>query len=161
MFKNPFSFEGRIRRAEYGISQIIYTVVSIVFGIIVDSHDNSAMLLMLLLIIPMLWFLWAQGAKRCHDLGHSGWWQLIPFYSLWLLFQDGQVGENEYGENPKEKSNSNNYEIPRNVNQNSPNGEYPQGGGYQGGHNNPNSSYGSYQDPNNQSREYRNGDLYK
>jgi uncharacterized membrane protein YhaH (DUF805 family) len=57
--------------------------------------------LVLILMIPMLWFIWAQGATRCYDVGNSGWWQLIPFYGLWLLFQDGQPGSNNYGENPK------------------------------------------------------------
>jgi uncharacterized membrane protein YhaH (DUF805 family) len=50
----------------------------------------------------MIWFLWAQNAKRCHDRGNSGWYQLIPFYFLVLLFGDGEEGENEYGDNPKE-----------------------------------------------------------
>ena len=54
-----------------------------------------------LVYIPLLWFLYAQGAKRCHDLGNSGWWQIIPFYIFWLLFQDGQTGVNKYGNNPK------------------------------------------------------------
>jgi len=49
----------------------------------------------------LLWFLWAQGAKRCHDLGKNGWWQIIPFYVLLLVFQDGQPGLNKYGFNPK------------------------------------------------------------
>ena len=52
--------------------------------------------------IPMLWFTYAQGAKRCHDRGHSGWYQLIPFYVFVLLFGKGEDGENEYGDNPKE-----------------------------------------------------------
>ena len=94
MFKNPFSFDGRIRRTEYGLSVLIY---SFTYGIILTLAGGLALILM----IPMLWFLWAQGAKRCHDVGNSGWWQIIPLYGLWLLFQDGQPGSNNYGENPK------------------------------------------------------------
>ena len=48
-----------------------------------------------------LYFLIAQAAKRCHDRGNSGFYQLIPFYVLWLLFADSDPGNNEYGPNPK------------------------------------------------------------
>jgi len=34
-------------------------------------------------------------------MGNSGWWQLIPFYAIIMIFQDGQPGTNQYGENPK------------------------------------------------------------
>lgn len=107
MFKNPFIFEGRIRRSEFGISFILFIVarvitIIIIAGIISGSNDkDGAVILSFLLLIPVLWFLWAQGAKRCHDLGNSGWFQLIPFYALWMLFQDGEPGPNQYGENPK------------------------------------------------------------
>ena len=47
------------------------------------------------------YFLIAQGAKRCHDRGNTGWYQLIPFYGLWMLFGDGDIGTNNYGANPK------------------------------------------------------------
>jgi uncharacterized membrane protein YhaH (DUF805 family) len=107
MFKNPFSFTGRIRRTEFGISYIGYFVAClIIIGIGGINHNasysrDSSPMLVLLLYIPLFWFLLAQGAKRCHDVGHSGWWQIIPFYIFWMLFQDGNPGPNEYGDDPK------------------------------------------------------------
>ena len=105
MFNNPFSFDGRIRRSEYGLSFIIYCFAAVVIRLMVASNRDLA--IFFIGYIPLLWFLWAQGAKRCHDVGNSGWWQLIPFYPLWLIFQDGQAGVNQYGENPKGIQNSN------------------------------------------------------
>ena len=49
----------------------------------------------------LLWFFIAQGAKRCHDIGKSGWWILLPFYFIWLCFAKGDECENEYGEVPQ------------------------------------------------------------
>ena len=66
-----------------------------------DISETFA-IIWLMLFIPFCWFLLAQGAKRCHDLGHSGWWQLIPFYVLWMIFQEGEPGTNQYGDNPKD-----------------------------------------------------------
>ena len=153
MFEKPFSFEGRIRRAEYGISLIICFIGGVIIGFV----GEAAPVFMLLLLIPLYWFSLAQAAKRCHDLGNSGWWQLIPFYGLWLLFQDGQAGENKYGENPKGNNNG--------TSQNSgasQNNGYSQGGGYQGGHNGSNSNYNSsHENQHNQGSEYKSGDLYK
>lgn len=68
-----------------------------------ENDDDNMMLLILiyLVYIPLIWFLIAQGAKRSHDRGNSGWYQIIPFYILWLLFADSESGGNEYGLNPK------------------------------------------------------------
>lgn len=108
MFSSPFSFDGRIRRLEYGISTIIFVLVSRLVGFTIQEMIKSGSLdyltaknLLNLSFIPLFWFICAQGAKRCHDLGKSGWWQIIPFYGFWLLFQNGQQGLNEYGRNPK------------------------------------------------------------
>jgi uncharacterized membrane protein YhaH (DUF805 family) len=112
MFKNIFSFNGRIRRTEFGISYIIYFVVYLFLLAVTGMfHQNKELFFV---FIPLVWFLLAQGSKRCHDLGKSGWWQIIPFYVLWLLFQDGDPNENEYGENPKFKEvfDAESYEDP-------------------------------------------------
>lgn len=107
MFKNPFSFEGRIRRTEFGISYIIYSATAFIFSMVlekmVENGDDNIMLLILIYLayIPLIWFLIAQAAKRSHDRGNSGWYQIIPFYALWLLFADSESGKNEYGLNPK------------------------------------------------------------
>lgn len=112
MFKNPFSFNGRIRRLEYGISVIIYTVIYYAFIFVTAFNQDSIegpsailSIIALLVFIPLFWFIIAQNAKRCHDRGNSGWWQLIPFYGLVLLFGDSEHGPNEYGPNPKDIGN--------------------------------------------------------
>jgi uncharacterized membrane protein YhaH (DUF805 family) len=100
MFQNLFSFEGRIRRTEYGISAVIYFICYLIIVGITEASQGTGKMIFIA-FIPLLWFFWSQGAKRCHDLGNTGWYQIIPFYFLWLLFKEGDLGENEYGDNPK------------------------------------------------------------
>lgn len=50
----------------------------------------------------LIFFLYSiPSTKRCHDLGWSGWYQLIPFAILYLLIIDSEPGENRFGPNPK------------------------------------------------------------
>ena len=100
MFSNPFSFSGRIRRLEYGFSYIIMYLYAISVGIITGAANVNEGT-MCLFLIPAYWFIYAQGAKRCHDRDNSGWYQIIPFYGLWMLFADGDAYENSYGPDPK------------------------------------------------------------
>ena len=100
MFKNPFSFEGRIRRTEYGLSYILMNIVTFIIGLISGLFELNGGF-MFIFLIPFIWFMIAQSTKRCHDRGNSGWYQIIPFYGLWMLFGDSDVGANEYGLNPK------------------------------------------------------------
>jgi uncharacterized membrane protein YhaH (DUF805 family) len=66
-----------------------------------DEISGGFALIWLLLYIPMIWIMLAQGAKRCHDRGNSGWFQIIPFYYIIMLFGDGERHRNQYGEDPK------------------------------------------------------------
>lgn len=99
MFQKPFSFEGRIRRTEFGLSFIISVIALALVNAMISAGDGASIIF--ILYVPIYWFLWAQGAKRCHDLGNSGWYQIIPFYGIWMLFADSDDGINKYGENPK------------------------------------------------------------
>lgn len=105
MFSSPFSFKGRIRRLEYGISIVIYYVWYIFSELLMEggSPESQSVMAILFLItcIPFYWFIVAQSTKRCHDRGNSGWYQLIPFYGLILLLGDGDKGPNKYGLDPK------------------------------------------------------------
>jgi uncharacterized membrane protein YhaH (DUF805 family) len=105
MFKAPFSFDGRIRRTEFGLTYIIYGVSAVIISLIMEINENLSFLG--ILFIPAIWFFIAQGAKRCHDRGNTGWYQIIPLYGFWMLFADSENGENEYGLNPKGIGNTN------------------------------------------------------
>jgi uncharacterized membrane protein YhaH (DUF805 family) len=104
MFRDMEAFEGRIRRTEYALSlmlTVIINVILILFHIqqIAEYGEPSGWLYFIYFIVMAGMF--SQGARRCHDLGNNGWMQLVPFYVLWMIFQEGQAGTNEYGESPK------------------------------------------------------------
>jgi uncharacterized membrane protein YhaH (DUF805 family) len=99
MFKAPFSFEGRIRRTEYWLSQLLQFPLLFAWAFLADING----FLGIALLIPYIWFALACGTKRCHDRGNPGIFMLIPFYGLWMAFADSEPGDNQYGPNPKGK----------------------------------------------------------
>jgi uncharacterized membrane protein YhaH (DUF805 family) len=96
MFQAPYSFQGRIRRTEYCLTIIMYVVSYSILSVMAESISIAAVG-----FIPLFWFALAQGAKRCHDRGNSGWFQIIPFYGIWMMFAEGDPRVNEYGNPPK------------------------------------------------------------
>ena len=99
--KKYADFTGRARRKEYWMFVLIYIIINIVLGLL--SLEMISMLVGLALLIPNL----SVGARRLHDIGRSGWWQLIYFIPLVgmiimiiFLVQDSH-DTNSYGVNPK------------------------------------------------------------
>ncbi len=99
--KHYFSFKGRIGRLEYFLSCLVSNALCIPVNWLLEDESLPAVSVFLVIIfgvVPIFWFFIAQGVKRCHDVGHSGWFFLIPLYYLWIIFYPGSVESNEYGD---------------------------------------------------------------
>lgn len=102
MFSRLLSFNGRIRRLEYGLTYLAYCIWNVPMRVMSeDQISEGYAIFYLVTLLPILWIFFAQGAKRCHDRGNSGWYQIIPFYMLWMIFADGEKETNNYGVCPK------------------------------------------------------------
>lgn len=106
--KKYATFSGRARRKEYWMYLLFYAIFGAVASIIdymIGSYSIIYGIYMLAFLIPTI----AVTVRRLHDLGKSGWWYFITLIPLagaiWLfvlMCLDGQQGENQYGQNPKE-----------------------------------------------------------
>jgi uncharacterized membrane protein YhaH (DUF805 family) len=105
---NYANFSGRARRSEYWYFLLCNLLIAIVLGTLAALLGTIGMVLYiayaLAVIIPSL----AVVVRRLHDVGKSGWFYficLIPVIgSIWLLVlfcTEGDVGPNQYGEDPK------------------------------------------------------------
>ena len=108
MFSSPFGFKGRIRRTEYFLSYImlsVWVVIASMLAFFLDELFRPTVIVptmfMIFFYTLSVWFWCAQSCKRCHDRGNSGWYQLIPFYWLVLLFGQGEAVANKYGQPAK------------------------------------------------------------
>ncbi len=102
MFKNIFSWKGRMRRTEYWLyflgGLLFLMVLSMMGGSAPTMYFSAVAAVLKILLVA---FLVIQGIKRCHDMGYRGWWQLIPLWNFVLLFGDSEKEANEYGKCPK------------------------------------------------------------
>jgi uncharacterized membrane protein YhaH (DUF805 family) len=95
------TFSGRAGRPEYWWFMLFVFGVSVVAQLVGGDQLNA--IASLILLLPML----SAAARRLHDTGKSGWFQLvgvIPFIGwvlmvVWLCQRT--VGPNEYGAGPE------------------------------------------------------------
>jgi len=98
-FQNYANFRGRADRSTFWYYHLINFIIVFVLGFL--SAGSLSMIYGLIVIIPGL----SLGARRLHDIGKSGWWQLlylipiIGFLILVIFFiLSSQEFDNEYGE---------------------------------------------------------------
>lgn len=111
-FNNYATFSGRARRKEYWLFYLATIIIAMAFGFIegfskgvmgigsMDDTSISSLILTLVFFIPTI----AAGSRRLHDIGRSGWWQLLWCIPLigWiiiiiLLAKDTSPQTNEWG----------------------------------------------------------------
>ena len=106
-------FSGRSRRKEFWMFVLFTFIVEIVLAIIdaIIGTYNTAIgigllsgLFYLAILVPSI----ALNTRRLHDIGKSGWFQLlfiIPIvgFILWIIWmvRDSDDGVNKYGPSPK------------------------------------------------------------
>ena len=104
--KHYADFNGRAGRQEYWMFILIWILISIAFGVVVEFVSVVSVLHIIVslgILIPSI----ALAARRLHDSGKSGWWQLvalIPFVGIIILIVlmvlPSDEGENQYGPHP-------------------------------------------------------------
>ena len=104
-FKKYADFTGRATRTEYWMFILFYMIIYVALAVI-DAFLGTvilSLLFSLVLLVPSI----SIATRRLHDIGRTGWWQLILFIPLLglivlivFLVLDSQ-DENEYGPNPK------------------------------------------------------------
>ncbi len=111
VLKQYVDFSGRARRKEYWmfiLFNIIFSSIAMlidyVLGLNVMGSGPIAMIYSLAILIPSI----AVVVRRLHDINKSGAWILIVFIpivgAIWLLvllIKAGDMGDNQYGPDPK------------------------------------------------------------
>lgn len=110
VLKNYATFQGRARRSEYWYFVLFNAIISYSLLFIGLSAGNGLETLnsiySLVVFVPSI----AVAVRRAHDVGKSGWYMLIPIYNLVLAATDGEPNSNEYGEDPKGRGSSAQFE---------------------------------------------------
>ena len=105
---NYTNFEGRARRKEFWMFVLFASIFAFALGFI-DAMVGIApvglgVLFQIAVFVPSI----AVGARRLHDVGKSGWWQLLSFIPVlgWIpliifLCTDSDIGNNQFGSSEK------------------------------------------------------------
>lgn len=102
--KKYADFEGRATRQEYWMFVLLYIIVGIALGLVAEilgiDSDLISGLMSIALLLPSL----AIAARRLHDTGRSGWWQLLMVVPVvgWIILivflaTPSDEGENRFG----------------------------------------------------------------
>ncbi|HEX8017301.1 MAG TPA: DUF805 domain-containing protein [Flavobacterium sp.] len=101
VFENYANFNGRARRKEYWMFFLMHIIIVFVLAFAAGLISPALMIIINIYTLAVLVPIIGVGVRRMHDVGKSGWFILIPIYSLILACTEGDKGTNEYGPDPK------------------------------------------------------------
>ena len=106
-----FQFAGRSTRKEYWLYFLLSFTVSFFIGVYeysADPYGLKSIYIHEIIYIGLIPTTLCVNCRRLHDVGKSGWGQLILFvpiigFVMWLVWftRDGNFGNNMYGPDPK------------------------------------------------------------
>ena len=103
-----FVFEGRASRSEFWFFFLVYMISNIVLEFTKSTNSSILIILSAIVsygtIIPMV----SAGCRRMHDIDKSGWFQMIPFYNLFLWAQESSANSSTGRKYARESSTKNN-----------------------------------------------------
>lgn len=77
-------FKGRSNKLQFNSFLLFYIIVDLFTFLLNPNGTTVNNVIMILLSVPLI----AVEIRRSHDVGKSGWWILVPFYSLYLMFKN-------------------------------------------------------------------------
>lgn len=101
VLQNYVNFEGRARRSEYWYFFLFNIIISIALSVVGAIMKSPISMLSNIYALATLLPSIAVAIRRMHDVGKSGWFCLIPIYNIILCATAGDVGDNQYGPDPK------------------------------------------------------------
>ncbi len=102
------TFEGRASRSEFWwfyLFGVLMSWAATLVGAMTlprDIRELPSLMVNLAFLLPAI----ASGARRLHDTGRSGWWQLLMFTLVGFIplviwwSSESQAGANRFGESP-------------------------------------------------------------
>jgi len=106
-FNKYATFSGRASRSEYWFFYLFTIIASVITWVIdtmllgygADDTGAISLIFQIIIILPSL----AVGARRLHDIGKSGWWQLLIITLIGIILlivwfaTVGSSKKNNYG----------------------------------------------------------------
>ena len=104
-FLRCFDYETRSSRSEFWWFELSSTIIAVIVYIVViplGLGEIPGYIIDTIFLVPFI----SLGARRLHDIGMSGWWQLIAFTVIGIIpliiwyCTPGHDAKNKFGSNP-------------------------------------------------------------